>query len=86
MYRLAEGSSPLAANTIGIQVVAFLTTSGLMGYRPSILDLHSARSTNQIGLVSRHAAFTRILSGISFVRDAPPIATLISRPDITEPN
>ena len=50
MYRLAEGS-PLAANTIGIQVVAFLTTGELMGYRPSILDLHSARSTNQIGLL-----------------------------------
>ena len=31
---------PLAANTIGIQVVVFLKTGGLMGYRPSILDLH----------------------------------------------
>jgi hypothetical protein len=40
VYRLAEGSS-VAANTIGIEVVAFLTAGGLMSYRSSILDLHS---------------------------------------------
>jgi len=36
VHRLAEGS-PVAANTIGIEVVAFLTPGGLMSYRPSIL-------------------------------------------------
>ena len=41
----------IRANTIGIEVVAFLTPGGLMSYRPSTLDLHSARSTNQIDLL-----------------------------------
>src|SRR5262249_43145852 len=41
----------IRANTIGIEVVAFLTPGALMSYRPSILYLHSARSTNQIGLL-----------------------------------
>ena len=59
MYRLAEGS-PVAANTIGIEVVAFLTAGGLMSYRSSTLDLHSARSTNQIGFMSFDRPLTRM--------------------------
>ena len=59
MYRLAEGS-PVAANTIGIEVVAFLTAGGLMSYRSSTLDLHSARSTNQIGFMSFDRLLTRM--------------------------
>ncbi|MGC2075075.1 MAG: hypothetical protein WA728_03380, partial [Xanthobacteraceae bacterium] len=38
MYRLIE-RSPVAANTIGIEVVAFLTAGKLMSYRPSHLLL-----------------------------------------------